>query len=47
MIVQGMRSAACAAGFSIAGAAFNRALTRIRIGDTPVQADSRKAIPGG
>jgi long-chain acyl-CoA synthetase len=32
---------------SIAGEAFNRALTRIWIGDKPVQTDLRKALLGG
>jgi len=32
---------------AIAGEAFNRALTRIWIGDKPVQADLKKALLGG
>ncbi|MET0204247.1 MAG: chalcone isomerase family protein [Casimicrobiaceae bacterium] len=36
-----------AAKGSIAGEAFNRALTKVWIGDKPVQADLRKAMLGG
>ena len=36
-----------AAKGSIAGEAFNRALTKVWIGDKPVQSDLRKAMLGG
>ena len=36
-----------AAKGSIAGEAFNRALTKVWLGDQPVQADLKKAMLGG